>query len=348
MVNRKVNLADVAEKLGVSRTTVSLVVSGHPRISKATAERVWACIEELGYRPDMVARSLATGRSSLIGVIVPDSSNPFFAEIFRGAEEVARENGLHLLLNNGSYRLSVEEDRIRDLLGLRVGGLLACPAFVKDEDSRSGIWAELRRREFPVVLLNRRVEPPVFHQVGVDNAGGIRKALDHLYALGHRRIGIIHPSHDILPVRQRMKEVRSNFTRLGLRWEAAWVAEGPVTLAGGHEAARRIWDGPGTKPTALFSLTDTMGLGALKYSISSGRRVPADVSIVAMDGTPYSEYGLVPITSVETPLFEMGRTAIELLRSIINGSVGGELRSVVMPMTLKERSSSGPVAESGQ
>lgn len=339
---RKMTLGDVATKLGVSRTTVSLVISKHPRISKATSKKVWKCIKELGYQPDLVARSLATGRSNLIGLIVPDSSNPFFAEIFRGAEDAARQYGWHLMLNNGSFDLKVEEDRIRDLLGLKIGGLLACPAFVSSEDSRQGIWEELRQQGLPVVLLNRQVFPQIFHQIAVDNTDGIRQAIAYLVGLGHRRIGVIKPDTEILPVHQRMDEVRRQMAGFQLELPQEWIAGGPVSLAGGHDAARILWQATGKKPTAVFALTDTMALGALRYFTESGLKVPEQVSLLGMDGTPYAQYSLIPISSVETSLFDLGRMSVEMLHKVIEQDDSPQLYSTIMPMRLIERASSGP------
>lgn len=339
---RKVTLGDVATKLGVSRTTVSLVISNHPRISKATSKRVTKCIKELGYQPDLVARSLATGRSNLIGLIVPDSSNPFFAEIFRGAEDAARLYGWHLILNNGSFDLKLEEARIRDLMGLQIGGLLACPAFVNSEASRQGIWKELLHQGLPVVLVNRQVSPQVFHQIAVDNADGIRQAISYLVGLGHRRIGVIKPGTEILPVHQRMDEVRRQLAGFQLKLPPEWIAGGTVSLAGGYEAARILWESKGTKPTAVFALTDTMALGALQYFTERGVKVPGQISLLGMDGTPYAQYSLIPISSVETSLFNLGRIAVEMLHKVIHQNDSLQLYSAIMPMRLVERASSGP------
>lgn len=335
-------LGDVAMELGISRTTVSLVISNNPRISKATSKKVWKCIRAMGYQPDLVARSLATGKSNMIGVMVPDSSNPFFAEIFRGAENAARRYGWHLMLNNGSFDLKLEEDRIRDLLGLKIGGLVACPAFVDNEDSRKGIWKELRQQGPPVVLLNRQVFPQVFHQVSLDNADGIRQVISYLARLGHRRIGVIAPDAVILPVRQRMDEVTGQLANFGLSLPSDLIARGPVSPGGGYEAARALWKAVRRKPTAVFALTDTMALGALRFFVESGVKVPGQVSLLGMDGTPYARHSLVPISSVEAPLVDLGRMAVEILHQVIEQGDPPQVYNTLLPMRLVERASSGP------
>lgn len=341
-MKKNVNLGDVAKALGVSRTTVSLVMSGHPRISKNTARRVLKCVKALGYQPNLLARTLSTGRSNLIGVIVPDSSNPFFAEVLRGAEDSARKGGWHLLLNNGSYSLQIEEERIKDLLGLRIEGLLACPAFIEDGDARRGLWAELAEQSFPLVFLNRQITPPMFHQVGVDSASGILQVVTYLFEQGHRRIGLIVPTPDILPVRQRMDEVRKQMGSFGLNLADDMIAGGAVSFAGGHTAAGQLWEKARIKPSAVFALTDTMALGALNYFHEHAVPVPGLVSVIGMDGIPYAKFSLIPLTSVEASLFEVGAAAVKVLQDIINDEATTKPRSTMLPMHLNIRASSGP------
>jgi LacI family transcriptional regulator len=339
--NRLATLADIARRLGVSEATVSLVISDHPRISARTKTRVLKCIHELGYRPDPVARALVTGRSNLIGLVVPDTANPFFADIFRGAEHAARKKGYHILLNNGSYELKAEEKRVGELLDLKVAGLIISPPLAEARQIRRSMWTRLRQRRFPLVLLNRDVEPGVFHQVSPDNIEGVRLSADLLARLGHKRVAYISGTPDVLPVRQRLAAYQEFASQFGFEGDARLIETSPFTARGGYDACRRLWRACRRKPTAIMALTDTMAAGVLKFLGEVGVKVPEEASVMGFDGTPQSEFSLIGITTIEAPLFEMGCNAVEMLDQAIKRPER-EPESVIMPVRLVERASTGP------
>jgi LacI family transcriptional regulator len=339
---KQATLGDIAKKLGISRTTVSLVVNDHPRISKETKKLVWSAIQELEYRPDPTARALATGRSNLLGFIVPEMSNLYFAEIFRGAEAYARERGYHLLLNNGSYDLKVEEQRIQDLLDLKIGGLVVSPAFTDARQTSRTIWKDLRNDNFPIVLINRHMQPPIYHQISADNTEGVRLAMEHLAQLGHRRVAYITGEPRVLPVRQRMKAFQDFLTHFGFENDPSLVESSTFTIQGGYESARRLWGKASKKPTAIMALSDTVALGILKFLQESGIDVPGEVSLMGFDGTPIAEFSLIGISTIETPLYDMGRQAITILEQVMQSRVKN-LQNVMLPVRLIERGSTGPV-----
>jgi len=319
-----------------------LVISDHPRISGRTKTRVLECIRELGYRPDPVARALVTGRSSLIGLVVPDTANPFFADIFRGAEHAAREKGYHILLNNGSYRLDDEEKRVGELLDLKIGGLIASPPLSDARQIRRSMWTRLHERQFPLVLLNRDVEPGIFHQISPDNLQGVRLSTDLLVRLGHKRVAYISGTPEILPVCQRLAAYKQFAAQFGFDRDARLIETSSFTARGGYEACQRLWRRLRRKPTAIMALTDTIAAGALKYLREAGVNVPGDVSLMGFDGTPQSEFSLIGITTIEMPIYEMGRKAVEILDQAIKHPAGTP-QSVTMPVRLIERESTGPV-----
>jgi DNA-binding LacI/PurR family transcriptional regulator len=324
-----------------------LVISDHPRISKETKARVWACIREIGYRPDPVARALVTGQSNLIGLVVPDTSNPFFADIFRGAEHAARDKGYHILLNNGSYRLDMEEKRVRELLDLKVAGLIVSPPFAHASQIRRSMWARLRERRFPLVLLNRDVESGIFHQISPDNVEGVRLSTKLLAALGHQRVAYISGTPEILPVRQRLVAYQESAVEYGFDHDPKLIERSPFTAIGGYEACQRLWRKCRRKPTAIMALTDTVAAGALKFLSQRGVKVPDDVSLMGFDGTPQSEFSLISITTIETPLYDMGRKAVEMLDEAIKNPAGTP-QSLTMPVRLIQRESTGAARRSSK
>lgn len=325
----------------MSQATVSLVISGHPRISAETRARVWECIRELDYRPNPVARALVTGRSNLIGLVVPDTANPFFADVFRGAEHAARDHGYHILLNNGSYELKAEEGRVRELLDLKVAGLIVSPPLNDVRQIKRAAWVRLREQRFPLVLLNRDVPSGIFHQISPDNIEGVRLSVELLARLGHRRVAYISGVPDVLPVRQRLAAYKRFAAERGFDLDAPLFEKSPFTIRGGYEASRRLWQrNRGRQPTAVMALTDTMAVGALKFFGEAGVRVPDDVSLMGFDGTPSSEFSLIGISTVEAPLYEMGRRAVEMLAHAITKPHENP-RNEIMPVRLIERASTG-------
>jgi DNA-binding LacI/PurR family transcriptional regulator len=340
--SRSTTLGDVARKLGISEATVSLVISDHPRISSRTKTRVWKCIGELGYYPDPVARALVTGRSNLMGLVVPDTANPFFADVFRGAEHAAREKGYHILLNNGSYDLESEEEQLDELLKLKVAGLIVSPPLKSVRQIRRSMWNRLRRQQFPLVLLNRDVGPGIFHQISPDNAEGVRLSTEMLSRLGHKRVAYISGVPDVLPVRQRLAAFQTCAAQYGLEQEARLIETSSFAAQGGYEAAQRLWRNCRRKPTAIMALTDTVAAGVLKFLSDAGVEVPEEVSVTGFDGTPQAQFSLIGITTIEAPLFEMGRKAVEMLDQAIR-QPGRAPESLIMPVRLIVRQSTGAV-----
>ncbi len=167
-VKKKITVRDIANKLGLSAMTVSLALRDHPRISRETKDRIRAAMEELGYKPSHVARALATGKSNLIGVIVPNSSDHYYAEVIRAIEDRASAAGFHVLLANGSYEMDRYVERVRDMMGLHVGGIITAPPFTSERPALNGFWQESLESDFQVVLVNRELRPPIFHQVAAD------------------------------------------------------------------------------------------------------------------------------------------------------------------------------------
>ena len=161
-LKKRVTLQDIADRLSLSRTAVSLAVRDHPRISLATRDKVRALAKKMGYEPDRIARSLVTGRSTLLGVMVPDSTNAYYAEVVRGIEEAANAAGYEVVLANGSYDLELEAKRVKGMIEISTAGIIAAPAFSNEKPRLDGFWRELRQGNSPFVLLNRQLDPVIF------------------------------------------------------------------------------------------------------------------------------------------------------------------------------------------
>jgi len=345
LLKRKVTLHNIARKLNLSATTISLAMRDHPRISVRTKERVRQALKEMKYEPDQVARALVTGRSNLIGVIVPNTNDPYYAEVFRGIEDAARAANYHVLLSNGSYDLERYADHVKDMIGLRVGGLIAAPPFMHEKPKLPRFWHELKSYPFHVVLVNRQLDPPIFHQVAADYTNGVRMAVESLASLGHRRVAYISGEPALLPIRQRLMAFRRFAKKHGFERDPALFERCPLTAAGGYEACRRLWVSSKKKPSAIVAFSDTVATGALRYLHEQHLDIPGEVSVIGFDGIATGDFTYVRLSTISTPMYEIGKQAFELLVGSIHNDPGLP-QSMILPVRLVLRESVGPAPAS--
>jgi LacI family transcriptional regulator len=339
-LKKKVTIRDIGNQLGLSAMTVSLALRDHPRISAQTKARVLAAMEESGYRPNRVARSLATGKSNLIGVVVPNSSDQYYAEVIRAIEDAARAADYHVLLSNGSYELEHYAERVREMMSLHVQGLIAAPPFTSERPKLPAFWRELERDDFQVVLINRQLRPALFHQVAADYIAGVKLVVRELVARGHRRVAYISGTPAMLPIRQRLTAFRKHARKAGLAQDAALFEYSALTYAGGFEAGQRLWQNNRAKPTAVVAFSDVVAVGLLRFLNQAGIKVPGEVSVVSFDGTPVGAYTQTSLTTVATPMYEIGQRAFQLLVGAMAGAFAAP-QSVILPVELKLRESIG-------
>jgi LacI family transcriptional regulator len=340
-LNKKVTLQDIGRKLGLSATTISLALRNHPRISRETKERISVLLEEMKYEPNRVARALVTGKSNLIGVIVPNSSDQYYAEVFRGIEDAARLANYHVLLSNGSYDLEGYADRVKEMMGLRVEGIIAAPPFMSEKPKLPRFWQDLRESDFQVVMVNRQLDPPLFHQVAADYASGVRMAVEALASMGHRRVAYISGEPAMLPIRQRLAAFRKASRKQAFDDDPELFENSLLTFAGGYDACRRLWLKLKRKPTAIVSFSDTVAVGVLRYLHEQKVAVPEEVSVVGCDGTTVGEFTYSSLTTVSTPMYDVGKQAFDLLLGAIAGKTTGP-QSLILPVRLTLRESVGP------
>ncbi|WP_067569961.1 LacI family DNA-binding transcriptional regulator [Nocardia acidivorans] len=304
MVTRR----DVARLAGTSEAMVSYVLNDGPRgVAPATRARIVAAIKELGYRPNAVARSLKTSRTMTLGLVVPDNSNPFFAELARAIEDVAFEAGYTLLLGNAMDNDEREATYIRILIDRQVDGLLVAPAH------GAGSWvAELSGTTVPQLVLDRELDLPGAAHVLVDNEGGAYQATEHLLAHGLSRIGCIAGLEGIHPTVDRVAGWRRALTDAGQRPGDGLLVHAAFGRADGYRAGRALLAGP-DRPEALFVASDEQALGVLRAAAELGLRVPQDLAICAFDGIEGSAYTVPALTTMRQPFERLGRSAVEWL-----------------------------------
>ncbi|MFC7587930.1 LacI family DNA-binding transcriptional regulator [Nonomuraea antimicrobica] len=325
----------MARLAGTSEAVVSYVLNGGPRgVAPATREKILAAIEQLGYRPNAVARSLKTSRTMTFGLVVPDNSNPFFAELARAIEHVGFAHGYTMLLGNAMGDDAREVTYIRTLLDRQVDGLIMVPA----HGPRSWI-SELSDTAVPRLVLDRELELPGATHVLVDNEGGGYQATSHLIGHGRRRIGCIAGLAGIHPTVDRVAGWRRALTEAGQDPAETPLVHVAFGRADGYRAGRRLLAGP-RHPDALFVTSDEQAIGVLRAAAELGLRVPDDVAICAFDGIDGSAYTVPALTTMRQPFDELGRSAVEwLVAKIADRELAP--RRIVHPTALVARGSCG-------
>jgi DNA-binding LacI/PurR family transcriptional regulator len=304
-----VGLKDVARAAGVSAATVSRVLAGSALVSEETRARVQQAVSALGYKPNRVAQRLrsTTGHASLIGLIVPDIQNPFFAEMVRGVERVAERQGYMVFIGN-SDEDAVRERRLLDLMRAESVAGIILPA---SSDIAQAV-TELAAGGLPIVCVDRRVPRVALDTVIADNVHGARMAVDHLLRIGHRRVGYVGGRPELSTSRERLQGYQQALEEHGVPFDASLVREGDSRQAGGRQMTADLLRLP-QPPTALLVGNNLMTLGALETIHLMGLRIPDDVAIVGYDDIPWALAFHPPLTAVRQPADEIGQRAAELL-----------------------------------
>jgi LacI family transcriptional regulator len=300
-------MRDVAEQAGVSVTTVSHVVNNTRPVNQDKRERVLAAMHQLGYQPNKLARSLRRGKTHTVGVIVPDSANPFFAEVARGIEDTSFEHGYSVILCNTDCDLDKERLYTNLLSEKQVDGILFVAAGVSQENLN-----DLLPRRIPLVLIDRHVPEVAVDTVLVDNARGGWLATRHLLELGHRRIGCIMGPEDITSSNQRLDGYRQALHEHGQSPDGDLIVAGDFQFESGYRGGQALLTLP-EPPSAIFASNDLMALGAARAARELGFEIPATLSLVGFDDVQLATYANPPLTSVRQPKYEMGVLATRLL-----------------------------------
>jgi LacI family transcriptional regulator, galactose operon repressor len=301
------NIREVAGRAGVSPTTVSHVVNATRFVSHEIRARVMEAMTELGYHPNAVARSLRRGRTHTLGLVLPDSANPYFAELGRGIETAAFGRNYSVVLCNTEGEELRERVYVDLLTRRQVDGLLYVPA-----GSRVDVLRDLLRQALPVVLVDRDLPGAPIDVVLSDKRGGAYLATRHLIALGHRRIGCIGGPSSLLMSGQRLQGYRDALAEADLPIDESLVLRGDYHPQSGWAAARSLLASP-VPPTAIFAANDLMAIGVLRAAGELGRRVPDDLAVVGFDDIELASYTTPPLTTVSQSASEVGRAAVELL-----------------------------------
>ena len=328
---------DIAERVGVSRATVSAVLSGSRFVNPELKERILAAVEDLNYVPDIVARSLKTNRTMIIGLVLPNILSPIWATIARGAADVARSAGYSTLMYDTDERCEVMQAALRNLREKRVDGIILAPC----GGCLDLLTAFLAQVSIPVVLIDRSMEGLPLDSVTSDDENGAYQATRHFIEMGRRRVGLINLPGSITTGRNRLLGYRRALGESGLPVDESLIAVGG---RGQQEGFQRTLDllslPPASQPDALLVSSHLMTIGAMAAIRQKGRRIPAEIPLIGFDDTPWAPLLDPPLTVVHQPAYEMGAKSAELLqaRLLPDPNQDGP-QHVVLPTTLVHRGS---------
>ncbi|MGI9862653.1 LacI family DNA-binding transcriptional regulator [Moorella naiadis] len=306
-----VNIKEVAERAGVSPSTVSRALSGRVVVSQETREKVLRAVRELNYQPNALAKGLKEGRSRTIGLIIPNVRNLVFPAAIKGITDVAKKHGYTVILCNTDEDIETEKAYVDNLRKRLVDGLIFSTA-----TAASTHILELKEQCFPVVLMIRHLEDQV-DAVIVDNYQGGYEATQFLIQRGYRRIALINGTMDLDLYRQRFAGYKAALAAAGLTYNEDLVVHGTKDWEDGYRAILTILE-RGQQPDAVFAASDPKALGAIKALKEKGLRVPQDIAVMGYDNLDMSELMDPPLTTMAQPFYEVGQRAAERLIRLIN------------------------------
>ena len=311
---KRVTISDVAEHAGVSKSTVSHVINQTRFVEEDTKQRVLEAIENLGYRPSSIARSLVSKRTKTAGLLVSDVGNPFYSEVILGVEDAAQNHGYNIFLCNTSYDIQRGMELIQSLIDKMVDGVLLMSSSMSIE-----LVNELHKHHIPAVVLDwesNRVNGKAA-AISIQFSEGIHKAVDHLYALGHRNFAHVSGPLNLWTACKRRDDFLNALEEHRILRSDVPVIEGNLRIDGGRNSIEPITK-LDPRPSAVFTANDLTALGLLWAARDYGIHVPEELSIVGLDDIKLASQVTPPLTSVALPRFEIGVTAMTVLLDLIS------------------------------
>jgi len=342
LVPMPIRLKDIAERLGLSITTVSRALGGYPDVAKETRERVMQAAREMGYYPDAIAQKLQKRRTDTVGFIIPTFgprfADPFFSEFLAGIGNEASRLGMDLLVATHPPGPTEIETYRRWVGSRRVDGFVLVRTRRNDPRIRylsncGALFVAYGRSEMKID----------FPYVGVDGKRGMYTAAQHLIEQGHRRIAYIAPPSDLQFSTHRLAGLCEALQRNGLSLQSELHLEGDLTQESGYRVARRLLSIE-PRPTAIICANDLMALGAISAIQEQGLTVGRDVSVVGFDDVPWAQHSHPPLTTVHQPVYEIGKRVCHMLIQLIRGEELKERHIVLQPEFIV-RESTGPASQ---
>ena len=339
-VPSKPDIRTVAALAKVSIATVSRTINGSPAVSQKLAQRVWQAIEQLNYFPNTHARSLVSGRSRILGIIVENITNPFFPELISSFEEIAVANGYEILVSSTNSDAERLTGTVRRMLERKVEGV-ALLTFGGEEP----VLDQLAIHNMPIVLAEFHLKDPKVSTILLDYSAGIHAAVAHLVELGHTRIGFLAGPHTLHSAITRLEAFRQTMREASLKVHKDWIVECDHTLKGGVAGFAKL-SALETRPTAVICSNDMTAIGVLRAVYMAGLRVPEDLSVIGLDDIDFAEFTLPPLTSIRLSRQELAKASFDALRQQVENSADpGLQREFLVSTSLVVRGSTAAPRE---
>jgi LacI family transcriptional regulator len=338
-----VTLLDIAKELNVSVVTVSKALRNKGKISVRTRNRVLKRAKELNYQPNWIARSLVTRRSYTIGLLLPDFTHPFFAEIAKSVAETIRPHGFHVMISYFEEDPKLERSEADALVSRRVDGLIIASAQSSEEPQ---MFEQLRSRKIPFVLIDRPIIGVRASFVGADNEAIGRLATTHLIEQGCRRVAHLR-GPKIGLANARLAGYRAAMEEHGLEVPANYIVEAGFHDDSGYDAMRKLLRATHV-PDGVFCYNDPLAIGAMKAIISAGLRIPQDICVVGAGNVHYSDVLAVPLTTIDQETRQIGAGAAQLLLAQIDAKrVPRPTKILIAPRLVQRESTHRELAPTG-
>lgn len=326
-----VTIYDVAREANVSMATVSRVVNGNQNVKPATRKKVLKVIEELGYRPNAVARGLASKKTTTVGVIIPDISNSMYAELARGIEDIATMYRYNIILSNSDQNQNKELQLLETMLGKQVDGIV----FMSDVIS-SELLFEMERSPTPIVLAGSIDESASIASVNIDYYGAAYEAVKKLIDNGHKRIAFISgPLTSKVNKDYKLKAYQTALNDAGMDYDEKLIIECDNSYDEAIEAVETLKE---SDPTAYFVSNDEMSIGVIHGVEANGKKIPDDVEIISYENSKLARMARPMLTSIALPLYDIGAVSMRLLTKYMNKEEIEE-KQVILPYRIEERQS---------
>ncbi|MGI9862561.1 LacI family DNA-binding transcriptional regulator [Moorella naiadis] len=321
----RITIKDIAQKSGVSNSTVSRVLTNHPNVDPKTRELVKSVIKELGYHPSRIARGLVTGQINIVALIIGDIRNPFYAELTRAVKDVLNQEGYMVVVCDSDYDPEKEEVYIRTADEHGFAGIIMITAMETE-----ALVQQLEKLQCPVVLLNRYLPSVETDVISVDNYEGGYRAAEYLFKLGHRNIAHLAGFRNSSATRDRLRGFIDALKHYDIEISEDKIVYGNLQMEAGHKFAKEFLK-LHPEITAVFCGNDLMALGLIEGLIEMGRDVPDDISIIGYDDIALASMARIKLTTIRQPQYEMGQTAAEVLIDRMKGKIGAPKRIIFTP-----------------
>ncbi|MCM3704846.1 MULTISPECIES: catabolite control protein A [Cytobacillus] len=328
-----VTIYDVAREANVSMATVSRVVNGNPNVKPATRKKVMEVIDRLGYRPNAVARGLASKKTTTVGVIIPDISSTFFAELARGIEDIATMYKYNIILSNSDQNIEKELHLLNTMLGKQVDGIVFMGGNITSE-----LVEEFEKSPVPIVLAGSIEETGKIPSVNINYEQAAFDVTKSFIEKGHKNVAlVVGPLREPINQEKKLAGYKRALEESEVSFREDLVVEGDYTYDSGIEAFEKLLEAD-PRPTAIFAGSDEMALGIIHGAEDKGYGVPKDFEVISSDNTRLTLMVRPQLTSVVQPLYDIGAVAMRLLTKLMNKESVDE-QIVVLPHRIEERSS---------